>query len=110
MKDKIYTEEDVLEKEKEYKKIGMLKTEYENKLWEFILRYENDKTNFIHSSLSKNLSEKNILYETTYRSIMLRPMFYLINKETLYLKYRRQNLWHSSYNRLYNQGGTLSWR
>ena len=105
-KDKIYTEEDVLEKEKEYKKIGMLKTEYENKLWEFILRYENDKTNFIHSSLSKNLSEKNILYETTYRSIMLRPMFYLINKETLYLKYRRQNLWHIFRLLQYDTGGT----
>ena len=25
---------------------------------------------------------------------MLRPIFYLVNNEPLYLKYRRQNLWH----------------
>ena len=58
------------------------------------MKYENDKTKFVDSSLSQNLAEKNILYDATYRSIMLRPMFYLINSETLYLKYRHQNLWH----------------
>ena len=105
-KDKIYSEEDVLEKEKEYRKNGILKTEYESKLWDLIFKYENDKTKFVNSSLSKNLSEKSLLYDTTYRSIMLRPMFFLINKESLYLKYRRQNLWHIFTLLQYDTGGT----
>jgi hypothetical protein len=52
------------------------------------------KNDFMESSLIQNLAEKNVIFDTTYRTIMLRPMFYLINSETLYLKYRRQNLWH----------------
>ena len=56
--------------------------------------------------LSINLGEKNILYDATYRSIMLRPMFYLINTPGLYYKYRRQNLWHIFRLLQYDTGGT----
>ena len=93
-KSTIYSDEEIEDSKKEYKKQGFLSTDYGERIIEAILKYENDKTKFVDSSLSQNLAEKNILYDATYRSIMLRPMFYLINSETLYLKYRHQNLWH----------------
>ena len=89
-----YSEEEIDEKRQEYKKKGYLETEFGKKLFDFIMKYENDKINFTESSLSQNLAEKNILYDATYRSIILRPMFFLINNQKLYYKYRIQNLWH----------------
>ena len=93
-KQKVYTPEQIIAKEKKYKKEGLLSTEYETKLWQFIIHYENTKAKYQDSSLNKNLKEKNIYFDSTYRSITLNPMFFLINREKLYLKYRRQNFWH----------------
>ena len=101
-----YSEEEIEEKREEYKKSGYLETEYGKKLFDFIIKYENDKINFTESSLSQNLAEKNVLYDATYRSIMLRPIFYLINSENLYLKYRRQNLWYIFRMLQYDTGAT----
>ena len=64
------------------------------KMNQALMLYDNYKINYMESSLSQNLTEKNVIYDTTYRSIYLRPMFYLINSEKLYIKYRRQNLYH----------------
>ena len=89
----ISLEEGIEQKKKEYNEIHFENVEFKNKLINLILKYEKDKTNFLESALSQNLSEKNVIYDATYREIMLRPIFYLINNESLYIKYRRQNLW-----------------
>ena len=71
-------------------KIGI----YQGKILRLITHYENEKVNLEDSSLSKNLNEKNILYNASYRSILLRPMFHMINDRILFTKYRKQSLWH----------------
>ena len=90
----ISLEEGIERKKKEYNEIHFENEVFKNKLINLILKYEKDKTNFLESALSQNLSEKNVIYDATYREIMLRPIFYLVNNESLYNKYRRQNLWH----------------
>ena len=50
-----------------------------------MLKYEKDKTNFLEIALSQNLFEKNVIYDATYREIMLRPIFILVNNEFLYM-------------------------
>ena len=67
---------------------------YASKILYLITHYENAKVNLEDSSLSKNLSEKNILYNASYRSILLRPMFHMINDRILFSKYRKQSLCH----------------
>ena len=67
---------------------------YLGKILHLITHYENEKVNLEESSLSKNLNEKNILYNASYRSILLRPMFHMINDRVLFTKYRKQSLWH----------------
>ena len=89
-----YSIEEIEEKRDENRRNGSINSEFSEKIFEAILKYEMTKNNYMESSLIQNLAEKNVLFDTTYRTIMLRPMFYLINSETLYLKYRRQNLWH----------------
>ena len=93
-KNGISLEEEIEQKKKEYNQIQFVNEEFKNKLINIILKYEKDKANFSESALSQNLAEKNVIYDATYRQIMLRPIFYLVNNEPLYLKYRRQNLWH----------------
>ena len=93
-KNGISLEEEIEQKRKEYNDIQFENIEFKNKLINVILKYEKDKANFSESALSQNLSEKNVIYDATYRQIMLRPIFFLVNNEALYLKYRRQNLWH----------------
>ena len=93
-KNGISLEEEIEQKRKEYNQIQFENLEFKNKLINIILKYEKDKANFSESALSQNLAEKNVIYDATYRQIMLRPIFYLVNNEPLYLKYRRQNLWH----------------
>ena len=93
-KNGISLEEEIESKRKEYNEIHFINEEFKNKLINIILKYEKDKANFSESALSQNLSEKNVIYDATYRQIMLRPIFYLVNNEALYMKYRRQNLWH----------------
>ena len=90
----ISLEEGIELKKKEYNEIHFDNVVFKNKLINLILKYEKDKTNFLESALSQNLSEKNVIYDATYREIMLRPIFYLVNNASLYTKYRRQNLWH----------------
>ena len=97
----MYTEEEIINREKEYRQHP-----FTEKIFTLITKYENDKVNFAESSLSINLGEKNILYDATYRSIMLRPMFFLINTPGLYIKYRRQNLWHIFRLLQYDTSGT----
>ena len=87
-------EEGIEQKKKVYNEIHFENIVFKNKLINLILKYEKDKTNFLESALSQNLLEKNVIYDATYREIMLRPIFYLVNNESLYIKYRRQNLWH----------------
>ena len=105
-KSTMYTEEEIRNTEKTYRQEGKISTPFSEKCFALIMKYENDKVNFAESSLSINLGEKNILYDATYRSIMLRPMFYLINTPGLYYKYRRQNLWHIFRLLQYDTGGT----
>jgi hypothetical protein len=93
-KNGISLEEEIEQKRKEYNQIVFQNEEFKNKLINIILKYEKDKANFSESALSQNLAEKNVIYDATYRQIMLRPIFFLVNNESLYLKYRRQNLWH----------------
>ena len=93
-KNGISLEEEIEQKRKEYSQIVFQNEEFKNKLINLILKYEKDKANFSESALSQNLAEKNVIYDATYRQIMLRPIFFLVNNEPLYLKYRRQNLWH----------------
>ena len=93
-KNGISLEEEIESKKKEYNEIHFVNEEFKNMLINIILKYEKDKANFSESALSQNLSEKNVIYDATYRQIMLRPIFYLVNNEALYMKYRRQNLWH----------------
>ena len=93
-KNGISLEEEIEEKRTEYNQIQFQNEDFKNKLINIILKYEKDKANFSESALSQNLAEKNVIYDATYRQIMLRPIFYLVNNELLYLKYRRQNLWH----------------
>ena len=90
----ISLEELIEQKKKEYNKIHFENLEFKNKLINLVLKYEKDKTNFLESALSQNLLEKNVIYDATYREIMLRPIFYLVNNESLYMKYRHQNLWN----------------
>ena len=90
----ISLEEVINDKIKEYNEIHFENLVFKNKLINLIVKYEKDKTNFLESALSQNLSGKNVIYDATYREIMLRPIFYLVNNESLYIKYRRQNLWH----------------
>ena len=85
----IYTDEELEEKIKN-EKINL----YMGKILKLITKYENAKVNIEEGSLTKNLSEKNILYNATYRSILLRPMFHMINDKILFTKYRKQSLWH----------------
>ena len=85
----IYTDEE-LEQRIRDEKINV----YMGKLLKLITKYENAKVNIEEGSLTKNLSEKNILYNATYRSILLRPMFHMINDKILFTKYRKQSLWH----------------
>ena len=86
--------EEMKEKIEELKNKGEITNEFSEKVYMAILKYENSKLNYFESSLSQNLSEKNITFNISYRAILLRQMFYLINNENLYLKYKKQNLWH----------------
>ena len=85
-------EEEIKKRKEEFQSKGKKLDMYTEKIFKILLKYKKDKNNFSESSISQNLSEKNILYDTSYRQIMLRPLMYLINNENLYLKYRRQNL------------------
>ena len=85
----IYSDEELEQKIKD-EKINL----YMGKLLKLITKYENAKVNIEEGSLTKNLSEKNIMYNATYRSILLRPMFHMINDKILFTKYRKQSLWH----------------
>ena len=93
-KNGISLEEVIENKKREYNEIHFDNDFLKDKLINLIIKYEKDKTNFLESALSQNLSEKNVIYDATYREIMLRPIFYLVNNESLYHKYRRQNLYH----------------
>ena len=76
------------------KKKGEITNEFNEKINRILIKYENSKINYLDTSLCQNLTEKNVLFNTTYRSIILRPMFYLINNKKYNVKYRRQNLYH----------------
>ena len=82
----ISLEEVINDKIKEYNEIHFENLVFKNKLINLIVKYEKDKTNFLESALSQNLSGKNVIYDATYREIMLRPIFYLVNNESLYIK------------------------
>ncbi len=88
-KNSIFGNEELEQKIKE-EKINL----YNEKLLKLIVVYENAKINIEEGSLSKNLGEKNILYNATYRCVLLRPMFHMINDKILFTKYRKQSLWH----------------
>jgi predicted CopG family antitoxin len=88
-KNVIFGNEELEQKIKE-EKINL----YNEKLLKLIVVYENAKINIEEGSLSKNLGEKNILYNATYRCVLLRPMFHMINDKILFTKYRKQSLWH----------------
>ena len=91
-KNGISLEEEIACKKEEYNAIDFENIIFKNKLINLILKYEKDKNNFLESALGQNLVEKNITYDATYREIMLRPIFYLVNNESLYNKYRQKNL------------------
>ena len=76
------------------KKKGEITNEFNEKINRILIKYENSKINYLDTSLCQNLTEKNVLFNTSYRSIILRPMFYLINNKKYNIKYRRLNLYH----------------
>ena len=101
-KKSIILSEEELEQKIRYEKINI----YNGKLLQLITKYENDKVNIKEGSLTKNLSEKSLLYNATYRSILLRPMFHMINDQILFTKYRKQSLWHLFRLLQYDTSGT----
>ena len=85
--------EEIEERREEYSKIKFQNLEFQVKIINLINKYEKDKINFNNSGLFRDLATKNYVYNTTYRKIILQAMFYLINDEKLYAKYRWSNLW-----------------
>lgn len=78
----------------ELKGMGKLKTVFEKKLFDAIVKYENDKTKFSESAFVQNLGEHSIQFDSNYRALILKSVFFVVNDERLAEKYRKQYFWH----------------
>lgn len=93
-RDEHYTDAKIKKMENKLKNLGLMKTQYEKKIFDIIIKYENDKSKFSESAFVQNLGEQNIQYDANYRSIVLRTVFFLVNDPRFAEEYRSQNFWN----------------
>ncbi|MCQ2816904.1 MAG: ion transporter [archaeon] len=67
---------------------------YGLKLHDLLYEYRYQKYSLDESSLYQNLNEKNAVYSSTYRQIVLTLLFYLIRDKKYSKKCEFENLWH----------------
>jgi hypothetical protein len=71
-----------------------LETQYQKRIFEAIVNYENEKNKFNESAFVQNLSEQNVNFDTNYRNFVIRCIFFLISDERFTGRYRSQNFWN----------------
>jgi hypothetical protein len=89
-----YTEEKIQKLEFELKHASILKTPFQKQVFDLIIKYENEKNKFNDSAFVQNLGEQNIIYDSNYRNLVLRSVFYLVCDKKFQGKYRTQNFWN----------------
>jgi hypothetical protein len=93
-KNEFYTEEKIMKLEFDLKHAAILKTPYQKQVFDLIIKYENEKNKFSDSAFVQNLGEQNIIYDSNYRNLVLRSVFYLVCDKKFQGKYRTQNFWN----------------
>ena len=88
----LYNEEKKSKLQSKLLRLGLLSNDYENKVLQMLITYENEKVNFAHSSFIKNLDEVNVLYDTKNRNLLTLFLLFLNNHNVLSERYKRPNL------------------
>lgn len=93
-KDENYNNEKIKKLDLKLKNMGLIKTPFDKRVFEVIVKYENEKTKFSESSFVNNLDEQNVQLDSNYRNIILRSVFFLIHDKRFSEKYQRQSFWN----------------
>lgn len=78
-KESIYSDKKIGKLKNIFKEGEMLNNSFETKVFNLIMKYENDKKNFQNSSFLTCLDEHNLEFKSNYRCLLIRSLFYLIN-------------------------------
>ena len=66
----------------ELKNRGLLKSLSGKKFLKLIMQYQNDKNNFLESSLIQNLSDLHVDYDVNYRNLLIKFLFFSLNRKS----------------------------
>ncbi len=91
-KEVLYTERKIEKIRKRFKKLGMLDNNFELNVFNLIFKYENDKNKFQSSAFLSCLDEHNLEYNSNFRYLLIRSLFYSINDKNFGQLYRNKNL------------------
>lgn len=93
-KNETYNDEKINKMSLKYKNLGLIKTVQDKKIFDLILKYENEKSKFNESSFVINLGEQNLSQDSNYRNLILQNVFFLINDERFSSKYQKSSFWN----------------
>ena len=72
----------------------LIEEEYENRVLNSIMIYENLKYKLSDSNFLENLAEKNFYCDTNYRQLFLKSLFFLATEENIPFKFNKESFWH----------------
>jgi len=91
-KDGVYSISKIEKTTKRLKRLEMLDKSFEKNVFKLILKYENDKNNFQSSAFFTCLDEHNLEYNSNYRYLLIRSLFYFIQDKSYCPIYRKNFL------------------
>lgn len=92
-KEFFYSEEKIEKMRNDLDTSGMLKSEFEQKVFELIIKYRNDKMKLYESYFLNILDEENTHHHLKYRNLLIRSLFFLISDIKASLRYSRISFW-----------------
>jgi hypothetical protein len=92
-RDHYYSEEKIEKMRRELITSNMLKSEFEQRVFDLIIKYRNDKMKLNESYFLTILDEENTHNHLKYRNLVIRSLFFLISDAKASLRYSRISYW-----------------
>ena len=92
-KSEIFEEEEI-EKKKEYlSSMNLMESQFQENVFDVVIKYYNDKTKIEKSTFFKVLSEDNIYYNCNYRFLLIKNILFLMSNFQYEASYRDCCMW-----------------
>ena len=92
-KSEIFEEEEI-EKKKEYlSSMNLMESQFQENVFDVVIKYYNDKTKIEKSTFFKVLSEDNIYYNCNYRFLLIKNILFLMSNFQYEASYRDYCMW-----------------